>query len=202
MKSFLVSLLLLLAAGILLGYSEGQGKPASDTRPPEKTITISIEGMEEPMRFRLIDKAGLPFTTYYPQDMIAETTMRGKDKVVHFIANSGGKRNNKAALHVFFFRQGVTQKAAYAAMRTAVTSRGIRNPRPLVKRQFPWSLREYSLTGRERGGWIGLGSHKGRYFYTLLEYPIEYEEGLWPRVEQILEEWRWRDTGRGLNPKG
>jgi hypothetical protein len=187
---------------MLPGYPGSQRKTTSGTRPQEKTITISIEGMEERMRFRLLDKAGLPFTAYYPQDMIAETATSKKGTVVRFIANSGGKRNDKAALHIFFFRQGVTQKDAYATMRAAVTSQGIRNPRPLVKPQFPWSLREYSLSAQERGGLAALGSHKGRYFTILLKYPIEYEEGLWPRVEQILEEWRWRDTGRGLNLKG
>ena len=42
-------------------------------------------------------------------------------------------------------------------------------------------------------GTIGVGQRDNRFFHILVQYPVEYGDGMGPRVAQLIEHWRWAD---------
>jgi hypothetical protein len=174
-------------------------------RPQTKMETISLEGMEQTLGFRLYDSraAGLdvPFTTYVPDDMaIRSAPAETGDR---FVARAvfGGQVEPRAFVEARFLPPLASEQAAAESL--AAWAPGEERSSPLESgKRFSWSVRE-RWTQRGQGqdevqGVAALGRHGDRWFVILVEYPIEYGEGLLPRVEQVLEEWRWEDNGGGL----
>lgn len=179
--------------------------PRLEARPQTKMETISLEGMEQTLRFRLYDSrsAGLdvPFTTYVPDDMaIRSAPVETGDR---FVARAvfGGQVEPRAFVEARFLPPQVSESVAAESL--AAWAPGDERANPLESgKRFAWSVRE-RWTQRGEGeeavqGVAALGRHAERWFVIRVEYPIEYGEGLLPRVEQVLEEWRWEDTGGGL----
>jgi hypothetical protein len=175
-----------------------------EERPQTMMETISLEGMEQTLRFHLYDSrpVGLdvPFTTYVPDDMaIRSAPVETGDR---FVARAvfGGQVEPRAFVEARFLAPGASEQAAAESLaRWAPNER----PSPLEGgKRFAWSVRERWI-GRPSGdttveGIAALGRHGDRWFVIHLEYPIEYGEGLLPRVERVLEQWRWEDNGGGL----
>jgi hypothetical protein len=166
--------------------------------------SIALEGMEQSLRLRLYDSrpAGLdvPFTTYVPEDMAVRSAPRETGD--RFVARAmfGGQVEPRAFLEARFLRPGAPAREASDSL--AVWAPDVKAPPIDYGKRFPWSLEERWL-GRGSGetaveGIAALGRHGDRYFVIRIEYPPEYGEGLLPRVERVLEEWRWEDTGGGL----
>jgi hypothetical protein len=173
-------------------------------RPATKMETISLEGMEQTLRFRLYDSraAGLdvPFTTYVAEDMaIRSAPPETGDR---FVARAvfGGQVEPRAFVEARFLPPRTSDQAAAESLAAWAPDE---RPNPFEGgKRFAWSMRE-RWTQRGEGedavqGVAGLGRHGGRWFVIRVVYPIEYGEGLLPRVEQVLEEWRWEDNGGGL----
>jgi len=166
--------------------------------------TISLEGMEQTLRLRLFDSrpAGLdvPFTTYVPDDMAIRTAPREIGD--RFVARAvfGGQVEPRAFVEARFLAPGATEQAAAESLATWAPDE---RPNPLESgKRFDWSVRErWIRRGADDAaveGIAALGRHGGRWFVIHVEYPTEYGEGLLPRVERVLEEWRWEDNGGGL----
>ena len=169
-----------------------------------KMETISLEGMEQTLRFRLFDSrpAGLdvPFTTYVPEDMAIRSAPRETGDRFVTRAVFGGQVEPRAFVEARFLPPSATEQAAGESL--AVWAPDER-PNPLEGgKRFEWSVRERWIRrgplNAEIEGIAALGRHGGRWFVIHVEYPSEYGEGLLPRVERMLEEWRWEDNGGGL----
>ena len=159
--------------------------------------TISLEGMEQTLRFQLFDSRGagldVPFTTYVPDDMAIRAAPR--DRGDRFVARAvfGGQVEPRAFVEARLLPARTSQQAAAESL--AVWAPDER-PSPLESgKRFAWSIRERWI---RRGdgqaaveGVAALGRHGDRWFVIHVEYPIDYGEGLLPRVERVLEEWRW-----------
>ncbi len=168
-------------------------------RPATKRGSIVMEGDPEPITLKLFDSASaslpLAFTTYIPEDMIAEPAGSGTQKVIRFVANFGGHREGEAYMEVLF----------YPADTAASTARGADSSKekPAADKQFKWSLTERDIVSLSKGrgrivGVAALGRHGDRLFQVTLQYPEEFAEGFNPRTHRILDEWRWSDTNQGL----
>lgn len=176
-------------------------------RPATKQGTIALEGTEQPFTFELFDSstASLPaaFTTYVPQDMIAEPANPGTGKAVRFVANFGGRRQDQAYLEVSFYPPATAESEARTLIEQTAPGGAPLKRGSGVSRQFTWSLVEHSISHQSKAdgrmaGVAALGRHGDRLFQVIFHYPEEYGDGFIPRAYRILEEWRWGDTNQGL----
>ncbi|HEX7118026.1 MAG TPA: hypothetical protein VF212_04525 [Longimicrobiales bacterium] len=182
--------------------------PAAALPPRPDTIhsTILLEGMADSMTYWLYRSPPafpVPFTTYVPADMAAEPVASGEGDAFRFVAEFGGVRNEQAFLAVAFPPAGVDEAGARELARAFAAQHEIRARRPDVPRRYAWSLEEWDFSrglpdGRTAIGTVALGRHGDRYFYVATHFPEAYADGFGPRVERILDEWRWEDTGEGL----
>ena len=180
-------------------------QPQKTNRQLTKRGTIGLEGAQQTFTFKLFDASKIswpiPFTTYVPQDMLAETNSSGEGDAVTFTANFDGKRNDNAFLSVYFYRQGAREAEARELVKDVAQSRGIQQRRSDAPKRFRWSIAEHDFMKQtESGEWVmgtvALGKHNARFFHVIISYPENYEEGFVPRAYRILDEWRWANGRR------
>lgn len=147
--------------------------------PTEKTDSIRIEGVLQPIKLRLVQPpSNVPFLTYVPEDMISETRASRAGEAHYFFANFGGKRNREAYLLMNVLAAGTTKETAVAiakAFRSAGAKAG------------------YVVT-------MDLRMHGNRYYIIGEHYPQEYSEGLAPRLGIVQREWKWLDATPSAPP--
>jgi hypothetical protein len=192
---------------LLLGCTQNPDKaPApkpsesalQEQQPASKSATISIEGAGEPITLNLFrsDSVSRPaFSTYVPEDMIAEPIRTDAGDAVRFVANFGHKLEEEAYVEILFFPDGTDEAKA--------RSIAAKSGKPDSAKRFGWSIAEYGISYRSSAnvsisGVSALGQHGQRYFQITLHYPGEYSDGFPPRAYRILQEWRWGDTNQGL----
>lgn len=180
-------------------------QPEAARLPPVKNSTLALEGDEEPITLQLFESgsASLPvsFTTYVPADMIAQPGFAGDRSAVRFVANFGGKREQRAYMEVAFYPSVTGETTAKALLAESAASESSVKENVAPDKRFAWSVAEYEMVPKTRGGIAGvavLGSHGDRLFEITLHYPEEFAEGFVPRAYRILAEWRWTDTNQGL----
>lgn len=153
---------------------------------------MQIEGMAETLTVSLLeppDPFPLDFSTYVPDDMQVETVCSGEGDALRITAAFGGQPNEQALFTIFAFPERVdVEEALKVAEQTAQTLGGT----SVEDRRYAWTIAEYQLQG-ERSGFLALGEHGGSPFYLLATYPPEFGDGMAPRIELILREWRWAD---------
>lgn len=168
------------------------------TPAPARPDTIFVEGMPTPIAtvaYTTPEGFPLAFTTRHPDDLAVQELSSGEGDAVRFTANFGGPMDEQAVLNVFVFPGGTREEVArvrvreLAALEARVAER---------QRQFAWSLLELAFTGEAFSGYYALGEHAGRYFYVMAAHPPEYGDGFGPRVQYVLDHWRWLDTGDPL----
>ena len=146
--------------------------PSSVVVPNQKPDSIQIEGAWQPMTLRLVMPASsIPFLTYMPADMIAESNSTAEGEGHYFYANFGGQRNDEAFLLMFVFPAGTTEEEAVRLARNFKNSRA-------------------------RAGFVvntELKRHGERFYYIAEHYPAEYGDGFGPRSRRIQDEWQWLD---------
>jgi hypothetical protein len=168
-------------------------------RPEEVRGTIVLEGMEEPMVYRLYrTPAGfpLPFSTYLPQDMEADAVSPGEGEGVRIVPRFGGARDESAYLALLVLPERVDGEAAGRLVRDVAGRHGrverVGDPAPGV-------LEAYRFQGTDgRAGRIELRRREGRYLYLVDHAPLEMGDGWGPRVRHVLDEWRWASDGAPL----
>ena len=185
-----------------------------EPRPATRTDTIGLEGMPTPMQLRLFqteEDFPLPFSTYVPPDMAAEVEeTAGAGASARFVAEFGGRRNDRAFVHLYVFPAGTDRNTAIASVRAYGESRGIPVSQGLEPIQEPdvtdrmrWAIEPYTFRYQSGGQWfmgtIGVGQHNDRYYQLVRHHPAEYADGFAPRADLIYELWRWAD-GTGLQP--
>lgn len=146
--------------------------PLPLTPAAKKSDSIQIEGMWQPITLLLVKPAStIPFVTYMPADMIAESKSIDDGEAHYFYANFAGKRNDDAFLLLFMLPAGTTQEEAVR-----------------VAREFKNS--------RTRPGFVvttDLRRHGERFYYLAEQYPAEYGDGFGPRSRIIQDQWQWLD---------
>src|SRR5690606_12664074 len=95
---------------------------------------------------------------------------------------------------------GTNEATARQAAREAASARGAAEELPGGARRFPWSIAEYEFryqpgTGRTHAGRIVLGHRGERFFHVVVEYPEDLAGEFVPRVNRILDDWRWKSGG-------
>jgi hypothetical protein len=176
-------------------------------RPLFKQGTVGLEGTEQKMTFKLFDSSSvrhsIPFTTYVPEDITSVAGSSSEGEAVTFSANFDRKPNPSAYLHIFIYLQEISEEAARQTIEIHAHTRGRQERRSDAPKRFKWSLAEHDFMNQTKSGeWlmgtIALGKHNDRFFYVIIQYPEDYEEGFVPRAYRILDEWRWGDTDTGL----
>ena len=186
----------------------GPTGPPAPTRPQSMGGKIRIEGDSTEVRFRLVDDAVLPFSTYVPDGIIqGERIAHDGGTGARFFANFAGKLSQDAYLNIFFPARDTTfdllRKSVAGDSTGLIYQMGLKLDKSTTAAKFcPWAKESFSFSGPNDGknvkGTLCLGTHRGRAFYVLVHYPAEYAGGFPPRVERILNEIRWDDTGRPL----
>lgn len=171
------------------------------SRPELRHDTIAVEGMPEPVTLRLYRTPPgfpLPFSTYVPEDMVAESAesaASGQGEAVRFVAAFGGRRTDSAYVLVRVHPEGVTEQAARQTLRAAA---GGGTAAPPGEHRHPWALAEFSGSTGATVAHGALGRHQGQFFHVLVRYPAELGDGFGPRAAVLLEEWRWEGGSGGL----
>lgn len=166
--------------------------------PPTKDVTISLEGSDEKMTFRLFlapPDWPLGFHTYYPDDWIAEPDQ--KDSAVRFVTNYGGRRNDDAYLLVRLFPKGTKEADAREAARSIAEKLGLSESSDEGE---GWAIVEYESRGSaDTYADVRLGEEAGVYFCVVERYPAEFGDGFGPRAHELLDvEWRWSGSDKAI----
>jgi hypothetical protein len=182
------------------------GTSTAEPRPGERLIPVEIEGFEEELRFVLYrspEDFPLPFSTYIPEAMEAEMGRRNDAHEVAFVAAFSGARNESAALRVHVHGPAATESDAAALLAELAAELGTELVAAPQEEGFDWAIRQFRnvavpFRADAAEGVMALGRRGDRFFSIAIHYPAEYGDGLGPRVHQILQEWRWEDTGERL----
>lgn len=180
------------------GPKEDTDEPVVTSRPDTMEITFSIEGVTEAMDMYLLGSQKefpLNFSTYIPVDMQTETVRSDEGSAIRIWAAFGGHPNKEAYLTIYAFPAAVP---AEEVRKTSVEQVKMLGDVAEDTVSHPWADTVYSLNGN-RMGFLALAQEKDRWFYLLAAYPPEYADGMGPRINQIIEQWRWKDSGDGLS---
>lgn len=176
------------------GDSAGNG----GSRPATLIDSISIEGSKEPMTLTLVEPpAGFPmtFSTYMPPDMRAE--FDADSAAVKFIAAFGGTVQPKAYVQVQRVGEGgVANVRADSLVGRMLAGRTLGGTQ-LLSGAPPWASDgagfAYTEDGARYNGTVAIRTAGPTAFRVITHLPSEYGDGMGPRVQKILENWRWAD---------
>lgn len=203
----LVGLALLLAACAPETADEPAEEVTAEASPAEtRRAVIEVEGAPATMvlrRFETPEDFALPFTTWVPEDLRVEPEADGEHDAVRFAADFGTPQNRDGYLNVFVFEPGTTAADARGLARALKTSRGVpvsQGFEPVEANApdvFPWAVHEEPYAYQDDGRWfvgrLAVGRHDRRFFLVVTHYPREMAEGLEPRIQRVLRDWRWAD---------
>lgn len=187
------------------GTDAGSRQPAPAgagmDRPETAETAILLEGMEETIPVRLFATPSdwpLQFSTYHPEDWVAEASTGAGGAAVRFTVAYGGRRNDDAYLEVAVYPAGTDEAEARERLAGLAADLGIAEV-PEGERRYPWSLAEYAAAGDVVQG-LALGRHGGGWFHIRWHYPAEHGDGFGPRQALVLDQWIWADNGLPLDP--
>jgi hypothetical protein len=176
-------------------------------RPETRTDTVHIEGTAQPERLTLVrSPEGFqpPFSTYVPPGLRTGFMAGDSTPSARFVAAFGGTVNNDAYLQVRVYPPGSSEVVARNAVDAYLRGRDPRQDNIRESERWPWAREAYDFSyGGEGGtelfvGTMAIARHGNRFLHVLVHYPAEYGDGMGPRVEKILREWRWEDDGSRL----
>ncbi|MEA5577824.1 hypothetical protein [Anabaena sp. UHCC 0451] len=168
----------------------GTSNESAQNRPTNKTVTISVEGEKISIPVKLYQAKNL-FSTYFPAtDFLVQSEDAKNIKVVKFIANFGGDKNENAYIQFTFpnnlktveeVREFINRKnGLIASSQWQVISRSSTVTYPWAKEKIAFSK------GEDIVGDIYIGSQNGKLFYVITHLPLEYRDGFTPREYLIL----------------
>ncbi|HEX6309547.1 MAG TPA: hypothetical protein VFZ69_15220 [Longimicrobiales bacterium] len=218
MRTFLLTTLLLAAA---CGTTEnGAAPPPGDATPPAdrtpapapptdavlperpatRVDTVMVEGTPTVETLTLVTAPAdftVPFTTYVPPGM--RTAFDGPGSV-RFVAAFGGTVNPHAYMLVQVHPSGSARPDAATILSALMQSSAAEEHEVVAAEQPAWALEttafRYIAADRTNfTGSITIARHGDTYFHVIRSYPVEYGDGLPPRLHTILRHWRWEDTG-------
>lgn len=178
---------------------DGDGTPVVD-REPVKQGVLMLEGNPEPAEFRLFVSGegwALPFSTYYPSDMITEAVNGADGDAVRFIANFGGFRNDDAFIEALILPAGTSETHARQLAQQTADRRDLTESaeHPVIE---PALATYHARPSRGLAVWLALDVYADHYFLITMQYPLEMGDGFWPRAQIVFDEWIWSTTGERL----
>jgi hypothetical protein len=181
--------------------SASPSSASEQIRPDTRIMPMTIEGQVVEMELRLFNQPALPFTTYVPKkDFQDEVDSSEQGTVAQFVFSPGGKKNEMAYVQIFL----PSRQTSVEDMRELLLSeQGLlaSNNWELVDRteivSYPWAreklIYQQQTEKEDFYGSVYIGDYKGRSFYALTHYPVEYADGFEPRSTIMLENLRFRD---------
>lgn len=181
--------------------------PPADARPPARSATrqdtVMVEGMPVIETLQLVTApAGfaVPFSTYVPPGMRSEFDEAGS---VRFVAAFGGTVNPHAYMLVHVHPSAADRPAAADILDELMRSSAAEEHEVVPAERPAWALETtaFRYIAADRTNFTGsvtVAQHGDTYFHVVRNYPVEYGDGLPPRLHTILRHWRWEDTGEML----
>jgi hypothetical protein len=167
------------------------------TAAPLPAETVYVEGMPEVMpvvAFRSPLAFPLGFETVIPADMGVDLASSGEADVVRFVAAFGGERRPDVSLTFAVLPAGVEAEEARSNIAALARMLGATERTEQIP---PWATRAYDAVA-DTAAFLTLGQHRDHWFYLLARYPVEYGDGMAPRIDLILRRWVWLDDGTPL----
>lgn len=179
----------------------GDAPPAA--RPRTRTDTIMVEGTAQTETSQLVTAPGgfaRPFSTYVPQGI--ESAVNAPS-TARFTAAFAGNRNPDAFMEVFVYPSGAMRPAAEDILADVMSRRNVAEHETSATGRPSWALdaTAFNYVGSDSTAFTGsvtVGQQGATYLHIVRHYPAEYGDGLPPRLQTILEQWRWEDTGEML----
>jgi hypothetical protein len=169
-------------------------------RPVTKTDHIGIEGMEEEFQFELVDASNMGFTTYIPEDMIAELNSTAEGDSFTAYTNFEGKKNENAFIRIFkpSPSSATTVEELITFTKEQLTSQGFDVPGRMSDEHKYFSFSELEMSTVKKEGQdmslmsnISIFKRGDQVFRIQLLYPEEYSEGFMPRAFKLVDDIVW-----------
>ena len=178
---------------ILVEENDEQDQPATNPakdRPKTKVDQLLIEGMPEEKTFTLVVHDTLRFSTYYPEDMVVEST----ENSVTIYANFGGEKNDQAFLQFYGIqaRERDVIEAAEATLNANFHGYAV-TEKERSEFAIPYSEREFLVTRARMAGTVSFFTRNGYLYVVTIHYPVEMGDGFAARVDKILDDIQWYD---------
>jgi hypothetical protein len=167
------------------------------TAAPLPAETVYVEGMPEVMpvvAFRPPLAFPLGFETVIPADMAVDLASSGEADVVRFEAAFGGVRRPDVSLTFAVLPAEVEAEEARSNIAALARTLGATQRTEQIP---PWATHAYDAVA-DTAAFLTLGRHRDHWFYLLARYPVEYGDGMAPRIDLILRRWIWIDDGTPL----
>jgi hypothetical protein len=172
-------------------------------RPQTRTDTIMVEGTAETSTSRLVTASGgfaRPFSTYVPEGIEAAVNA---PSTARFTAAFAGNLNSDAYMEVFVYPSGATRPRDEEILSRLMSARNAAEHETSGIDRPSWAMeatafRYVGADGTNFTGSVMVGQHGGTWVHIVRHYPVEYGDGLPPRLNAILGHWRWEDTGEML----
>jgi hypothetical protein len=174
-------------------------------RPAMRMDTIGYEGQHCNVMMRLIGQ-GFPFCTYLPRQVVEKQTTTGDGTSVWFFAAFHGEVDPDAYLHFYFPSEPKTiaEMQAFVASDTGLARNVGWNIAP-ISSSAPWIAAAYRILDVGNNGLayghIYVATCDGQPFLMTLHYTQETAAAFLPCVSRILDELRWKESGKGLAPR-
>jgi hypothetical protein len=170
----------------------GAARETAATLPRAGTDSLVIHAYGSPPGFPLA------FHTAVPGSFRAEPDLAGPGAAVRFTWMPRGERRDSAFVYVRVMDTATTEGRAREIVRTTAERLRIPGDRtePRPRRVHEWAVVEYPIAsvgtwGERVQGWVALGIREGRWFYVIVQAPVDAWDRFAPRAELILNEWRW-----------
>ncbi len=166
-----------------------------------RTATMRVEGIDRPVALTAFDADGVPFTTFLPRGEFETRTTTGSDGRAEvtfaWAAERGPSGEPRATVTVA--PSGVSPDSLLAAFVREGAGQG-RTVADAGASPCLWAVEGHAFTDEVSGmtGIVCVGTHRGRAFRLTTEADPERADGFAARLDVLLREWRWRDTGLGL----
>jgi hypothetical protein len=132
------------------------------------------------------------FTTYFPpEDFSVEENSSGEGNSVRFVANYGGKKVENAYVQFAFlnFCKTLGEMSSFINGKDGlIASNGWRVVARIDRVSYPWAKEKIVFSrSKDIVGEIYLGKSKGKVFYVITHFPVEYGDVLPTKADAILQ---------------
>lgn len=200
---------LLLAAGACGGERNAASADSGTSR--EVAAVLPRAGPDSLVVLPYRSPPGFPlaFHTAVPGTFRAEADVEGPGASVRFAWSPPDERRDSASVYVRVMDAATTEGAAREIVRTAAERLRIPGDRSELEPRHVhgWAVVEYPIAGiGTRGdrvqGWVALARRGERWFYVIVQAPVDAWARFAPQAELILAEWRWADADDGPGDDG
>ena len=167
-------------------------------RQETKVETIMIEGIKEEKKFKLVTSETMKFSTYIPNDYIANEEVVGGAKWLNIYANYNGEINENIAVR--FFSTKNNHITDYKTDSEKIIEESINL---MIEQGFTITEKDNRLLGiwsasmsnnsTNVSGYLTAFKYNNKIICLAYYYPPEFGDGAYPRIQKILDEFMWFD---------